>query len=208
MIHVVIAAPALAFRAGLRALISEEEHIRVAAEAAALTDLSELPDNTDVLLLSGEAWDEGALLDLVEDMDALPAVLLVAEDSRLAGELVGLPLRAWGALPSDTSEEELFAAIQALYYGLVAAPPDVIEPLLEGAATGMQTGGIVEELTNREAETLELLAEGLANKQIALALGISEHTVKFHVSSIYSKLGASNRMEAVRTAARLGLISL
>jgi DNA-binding NarL/FixJ family response regulator len=67
---------------------------------------------------------------------------------------------------------------------------------------------LIEELTARESEVLQLLAQGLANKQIALALGISEHTVKFHISSIYAKLGVTNRTEAVTQGARLGLIVL
>jgi DNA-binding NarL/FixJ family response regulator len=53
-----------------------------------------------------------------------------------------------------------------------------------------------------------LLATGLPNKQIAAALGISEHTVKFHISSIYSKLNASNRAEAIRAGLRGGWIAL
>jgi DNA-binding CsgD family transcriptional regulator len=65
-----------------------------------------------------------------------------------------------------------------------------------------------EPLTPREIEVLELLAEGLANKAIASRLGISDQTVKFHVSSIYSKLGAANRTDAVRRAVRRGLIAL
>jgi len=66
----------------------------------------------------------------------------------------------------------------------------------------------VEELTPRERHVLQLLAEGLPNKAIADRLGISEHTVKFHVSAIMSKLGAQSRTEAVTRAARLGLIIL
>jgi NarL family two-component system response regulator YdfI len=71
-----------------------------------------------------------------------------------------------------------------------------------------KAGELVEQLTPREAEILELLAQGLANKQIALYLQISEHTVKFHISSIFTKLGATNRMEAVRMGLQLGLITL
>ena len=66
----------------------------------------------------------------------------------------------------------------------------------------------LESLTERELHVLQLLAQGLANKQIALALGISEHTVKFHVSGIYAKLGAASRTEAVRMGVRQGLITL
>src|SRR6266513_1025079 len=65
-----------------------------------------------------------------------------------------------------------------------------------------------EPLTHREVQVLELLAEGLPNKAIASRLGISDQTVKFHVSAISSKLGAANRTEAVRVAIRRGLISL
>jgi DNA-binding NarL/FixJ family response regulator len=67
---------------------------------------------------------------------------------------------------------------------------------------------IVEALTGRERDVLEWLALGLSNRAIADRLGISEHTVKFHVASIYGKLGASSRAEAVRRAARRGLITL
>jgi DNA-binding NarL/FixJ family response regulator len=67
---------------------------------------------------------------------------------------------------------------------------------------------IDDELTPREVEVLELLAEGLANKAIGIRLKISDQTVKFHVASIIGKLGASNRTDAVRLAVRRGLISM
>jgi DNA-binding NarL/FixJ family response regulator len=67
---------------------------------------------------------------------------------------------------------------------------------------------LVETLTSRETEVLELLAEGLSNKGIAARLGISDQTVKFHVASIGGKLGAANRTDAVRLAVRRGLIAL
>ena len=69
-------------------------------------------------------------------------------------------------------------------------------------------GPPVEPLTGRETQVLELMAEGLPNKAIAVELGISDQTVKFHVSSIAGKLGASNRTDAVRRAVRRGLIAL
>jgi two-component system nitrate/nitrite response regulator NarL len=66
----------------------------------------------------------------------------------------------------------------------------------------------VEDLTPRELEVLQLLAEGLPNKAIGLRLSISEHTVKFHVNAILGKLGAQSRTDAVVRATRLGLIIL
>jgi DNA-binding CsgD family transcriptional regulator len=76
------------------------------------------------------------------------------------------------------------------------------------AATLGEGEGEVDPLTAREKEVLGLLARGLPNKRVARDLGISEHTVKFHVSSIFAKLGAQSRAEAVSIGARRGLISL
>ena len=67
---------------------------------------------------------------------------------------------------------------------------------------------VTEPLTEREIQVLELLAEGLPNKAIATRLGVSDQTIKFHVSAIYGKLGAANRTDAVRRAVRRGLITL
>jgi DNA-binding NarL/FixJ family response regulator len=68
--------------------------------------------------------------------------------------------------------------------------------------------GMTEDLSARELEVLRMLAEGLNNRDIGKALGISDHTVKFHISSIFEKLGASTRTEAVMLGVRTGLILL
>lgn len=75
-------------------------------------------------------------------------------------------------------------------------------------ASAQPESSIYEALTARELEVLEVLAEGLSNRAIALRLHISEHTVKFHLASIFAKLGAENRTDAVRRGVRLGLITL
>jgi NarL family two-component system response regulator YdfI len=124
--------------------------------------------------------------------------------------LAGLDTRVWGVLPLDSTAEELHAALLALHNGLLVGPPELVEALF---TPRLQDGELMREaaldaLTERELQVLQLLAQGLANKQIALALGISEHTVKFHVSGIYAKLGAASRTEAVRQGVRQGLIIL
>jgi DNA-binding NarL/FixJ family response regulator len=83
----------------------------------------------------------------------------------------------------------------------------IAEPLGTGRG-GDEDDQLVEPLTPREVQVLELLAEGLPNKAIAARLGISDQTVKFHVAAISSKLGAANRTDAVRRAVRRGLITL
>jgi len=216
LIRVLVVAPALAVRAGLRALLGEENDIEVLGEAAWLGDLGDLPDELDVLVLvdaalttgGGGTWDdlEGLLL-----TGAPPAVLLLTDgDPGLARLLIGLQARAWGILPLDSSAEELLAALNALHNGLLVGPPALVEPLLSPALLDGKPmmESPIEPLTERELQVLQLLAQGLANKQIAAALGISEHTVKFHVSGIYAKLGAASRTEAVRLGVRQGLIVL
>ena len=128
------------------------------------------------------------------------AILFLSDDQLNVREMRRLS-RVWGILPTDVSAEELTAAVHALSQGLIVGTATLLfesesEPLARGP------------LTDRELEVLGLLSKGLANKQIAVALGISEHTVKFHVSSIYTKLNVTNRTEAVGAGLRGGWIAL
>ena len=123
--------------------------------------------------------------------------------------------RAWGLLAPDASPDALQAAVRALAEGLVVASPGLAEALLalpragsglafSTARKSLEGEEPPEDLTPREAEVLGMAAQGLTNKQIALGLGISEHTVKFHMSAVFDKLNVSNRAEAVRKGARSG----
>ena len=114
----------------------------------------------------------------------------------------------FGLLPTNTSAEELKAAIRALAAGLLAGAPGMMKALLNGSGFGEEVLRDGEELSPREAEVLQLLFLGLLNKEIAARLEISEHTVKYHVSSILTKLGVANRVEAIRAGIRLGLLEL
>ena len=73
---------------------------------------------------------------------------------------------------------------------------------------GADDGRLIEALTAREHEVLELAAEGLPNREIASTLGISDHTVKFHLAAVFGKLGVSTRAEAIRRGIRLGVIDI
>jgi len=110
-----------------------------------------------------------------------------------------------GRLAADVGDEALAAAVQALASGL-----DVNDRAhrTETARHPRSAAELSEPLTPRELEVLELMAKGLANREIALALGISSHTAKFHVAQILEKAGAATRTEAVRQGLRLGLIGL
>ncbi len=124
------------------------------------------------------------------------------------GILEKLPLHAWGLLSQDATAEELAAGMRALAQGLWVADPLLMKAGLPLLLAEDGEDGPGEPLTERESQVLQLLARGLANKQIASVLGISEHTVKFHVSSIYSRLGVTNRAEAVRRGIQQGRVVL
>lgn len=108
----------------------------------------------------------------------------------------------------DAPPEEISAAIAAVANGLVVLLRAFSKHLLESHPAFEGLEDAPEPLTARESEVLDLLSRGLANKSIARELSVSEHTVKFHVSSIYSKLQVQTRAEAVSCGARLGLLRL
>lgn len=125
--------------------------------------------------------------------------------------------RARGILPHDSGADEIRAAIIAAANDLIIVAPEFFETLLSSGSNENYPAsekdepadsGLRENLTTREREVLDMLAEGASNKAIALQLNISEHTVKFHVASIFGKLDASTRTEAVTVALRRGLILL
>ena len=213
-----IIASAIALRAGLRAILTAsansasppQELVEIVFEAASLIEFNAFAAAVDVLLVSDEALSRTDLqLALPEEPGRL-AVLVISERQQVARQLAGLPLHAWGVLPIEASAEELQAAVRAVYEGLIVATPALLKPMLAPIHAISASDGDQEptSLTERENQVLQLLARGLPNKQIALQLGISEHTVKFHVSAIYAKLQAANRTEAVRSGVLRGLISL
>lgn len=210
MITVGVVSPILAIRAGLRALLEASGPIEVIWETHNLVGIEELPEEIDVLLLASPVSELHELERLLARIPGLLAVLVLTSEPPSEHSLANLPVRAWGILGEDSRAEELVATIQALHLGLLVGDPALARPALTRLlfAESDAAGPLVESLTERELEVLQWLAQGLANKQIASQLGISEHTVKFHVSSIYSKLDATNRAEAVRLGVQQGLILL
>ncbi|MGE5251807.1 MAG: helix-turn-helix domain-containing protein [Bacteroidota bacterium] len=196
-----LVAPIRALRLGLRALLADSG-IEIAGEADRLhtPDLMDL--EADVIIYAPAS---GSFPELKQNAVA-PAgttpVLFLSDDPPGLQSLALSP-SAWGALPLECTREELIAAVQALSQGLIAGAPRFFQPRPLAHADGEAAP-----LSEREMEVLGLLARGLANKQIGARLGISEHTVKFHVSSIYTKLNVTNRAEAVHQGVRQGLIAL
>ncbi len=164
-------------------------------EFAGTVDPSQLAQSElsgDVLLLEADHSNDTDWPALA----ALPIPVVALLDSSQAAAALRSGIR--GAISWDATPEEIEAAVHAVSAGLVVTMPDT--PPFPPEST--------DPLTSRELEVLDLVAEGLSNKLIAHSLSISEHTVKTHVASIFAKLGASTRTEAVSRAIRRGLLML
>ncbi len=199
-LQVYISAPTAALRAGLQAMLIDSgitllgsaarpDQQAIAADVLVFAELAQLDD----------AWWAGA-------GDVPPGVVLLSEDPHAAMRLRDLPVRGWALISVDADAGELQAAVSAAGQGLVLLPRELADSLLQQRLPAGDPPA--EPLTAREYEVLALLSQGLPNKLIARELQISEHTVKFHVSAIFAKLGATSRTEAVSRGARRGLISL
>jgi two-component system nitrate/nitrite response regulator NarL len=188
-------------RSGLAALLADQPGLAVVAQVAASEDWAAIVEAYDPEVA---VWDVGStgFTDRAPDFGrAGRPVLALISDEAQAGEALAAGAR--GVLFRDVGGERLAAALAALAHGLVALEETVAETLRPRI-----TAPPAEALTPREGEVLQLLSQGLSNKRIGQALGISEHTVKFHVNAILGKLGVQGRTEAVVQAARLGLITL
>jgi DNA-binding NarL/FixJ family response regulator len=135
----------------------------------------------------------------------IPTILLSdPTDSALIHSALSSGIR--GAISWDATPQEIESAVHAINAGLVVTTPAAIAELLQDPQVFAEE--LAEPLSGRELQVLDLLAEGLSNKLLAHRLNISEHTVKTHVASIFAKLGASSRTEAVSQAIRKGLVML
>lgn len=182
MIRVWIESGSPVTRAGLESLLEGRGGI----------ELVDSPSQADVLLC--DEIPVGA-----EGSGAVPAVVI--SDERLTSRMFRSGVHA--ILPHEAAAEQIVAALYAASAGLIAVPAEASSLMIPATSESR-----IENLTPREMEILEMLAEGLSNKQIAARLQISEHTAKFHVNSILGKLDAGTRTEAVMRGLRSGLIKV
>ncbi len=214
-LRVFIAADDPLARAGLDGLVRAHPDLVIAGEDAMVG----LPNNAlraadpDVIVadLGSGPRESDQTLDVV-GVAGYPAVVLATPDVD-ASEVLGHGIR--GIVLREIDADTLAAALRGAASGLVVLDPAFAAALAPAAlAPGALAPGdrdaftLVEDLTPREHQVLQQLAEGLSNKAIAGRLGLSEHTVKYHVDAILGKLGAHSRTEAVTRAARLGLLLL
>jgi len=195
-------------RAGLAALLDQEPRCAVIGQVPATPQVA---DAAAVYHPDALIWDLGwdvaehgqAALEWLGDLaDAGCAVVVLLSDTIFAG--AARHAGALGILPRNVNLETLVAATLAVTCGLVVWDPSVATMTLPIQHPSSDL--LAEPLTPRELEVLQSLVDGATNRAIAQRLGISEHTIKFHVNAILAKLGAQSRTEAVVRGIRLGLI--
>lgn len=164
----------------------------------------------DVVLIAAHSpavtpWRNDSALRVA--LSRTPAILFVPAINATAKRLAG-NLGIASVLPQDLTHNQLIAAVHAARAGFAIALPSPSGKLAEPNDKSLRDVSLVEQLTPREIAVLDRMAHGCGNKEIAVQLSISEHTVKFHVSSILAKLGATSRTEAVTIGILSGLVAI
>lgn len=213
MIRLLIIAADPLIRSALATVAEHSEELQVVGQAAPDDDPVETISvyRPDVIIYDA-GWessnDEGSELEHLSADWPLPIILLLSEGENSITKLLGAGFG--GILPRTIDGDRLNGAVQAALLDLAVIDPVFLEAL-EPAANNRTTSPSVvevEPLTPREFDVLEHLADGLTNREIAAQLGISHHTVKFHLTSLMDKLGVHSRTEAVTTASRLGILEI
>ena len=206
-IRIAVTATSAVRRAGLESIIRSHPEFQLAGSFGAVASLVSFARSTelDVIVIDSDSTRD---LSPEEASDAAIVLLTELSDARSISRLLRSGVRA--ILSRESEPDDVLSAIYAAYDGLVLLNTATAESL--AAVYGDQSleseSELSEEITSRETDVLRMLAEGLVNKDIAARLGISDHTVKFHISSILDKLGASTRTEAVTLGIRRGLIPI
>ena len=206
-IRIAVATTSAVRRAGLESIVRSHAEFQLVGSFGAVASLVSFARNTelDVIVI-----DSDSIRDLLLEPTPDAAIVLLTEvsDARSISRLLRSGVRA--ILSRESDPDDVLSAIYTAYDGLALLSRPIAESL--AAVYSDQSPEVEdelsEEITSRETEVLRMLAEGLVNKEIAARLGISEHTVKFHISSILDKLDASTRTEAVTLGIRRGLIPI
>ena len=193
-------------RDGLAAMLETQTDMEIAGQAGtgqeAISEAQRLQPDLVLMDLEMPGLDGvEAIKKLRETNNDIKIVVLTAfdTDDRIIG---AIEAGAQGYLLKGAPREEIFNAIRIVYDGGALIPPVIASKLFHR----VRDNGQPDSLTPREREVLQLVADGMPNGKIAEKLFISDRTVKFHVSSILSKLGAKNRTEAVRIARERGIL--
>jgi two-component system nitrate/nitrite response regulator NarL len=206
VLRILVVADDVLARAGLASLLEKPVGIAVVGQCGPEADFGALQSAAPADVIAWDVgWEAGVSLDRLEEAaESLPPVVVLIHDPDIAADAWSAGAR--GVLDRDVALPALVAALRAAGEGLSVAG----DGLRVGSPSTSRSGAglLLERLTPREHDVLQLVAQGLPNKTIAGRLGVTEATVKFHVNSLMRKLGAQSRTDAVVRASRLGLVLL
>ena len=205
LLHLIVLSTDPLARAGLASLLA-------ALPGFTATTYGSLESFPEILARSAEETVDAIIMDTgidplpfleIDTLEGGVPIITLVDDEKTAAWAWRAGSR--GVLTRELNEERLKAAVEAAVAGLRVVSPTYVNALYRVASLPEEPGV---DLTRREIEVLTLLTEGLTNKAIAQRLSISDHTVKFHINAILTKLNAQSRTDAVVRATRLGLIAL
>jgi two-component system, NarL family, response regulator YdfI len=213
MIRILIVALSSISQSGLENLLRVSTSVQVVRVVSDFGQLSESVEELqpDVVVAEITGQDRTLPEEILKLSEEAPvAIVLLVDDVNTERDLDALRNGVRAVLPRNMSTAGIVAAIEAVGVGLTVLLPEGLDNLLRESTASHRAVSppLVEALTPREIEVLGMMVEGWGNKEISTRLGISEHTVKFHVASIMGKLNASSRTEAVTSGIRHGLIML
>lgn len=199
-LRVLVVAEDVWVRSGLSALLTPFETLRVVGQSTPAL----LSDEVDLYQADMVLWDVGWTLPVpLPELPSVPVLALISTSDHapdLFNALSALP--AYGILFRETAPTALVSALHSLEVGLIVFSPRLSDRLFSAPSP------LIEPLTTREREVVSAVAQGLTNKAIAQRLGITEHTVKFHLNAVMTKLNAQSRTDAVVKATRAGFVTL
>jgi DNA-binding NarL/FixJ family response regulator len=213
MIRVLIVASSSISQSGLENLLRASTSLQLVGVLSNLGQLSEQVEELQPDVIIAEITDQDRTLpeEILKLSEEAPvAIVLLVENLNTERDQDAFRNGVRAVLPRNMTPAGIIAAVEAVAAGLAVLLPEVLDNLLRESIASHRVASppLVEALTAREIEVLGMMVEGWGNKEISTRLGISEHTVKFHVASIMGKLNASSRTEAVTSGIRHGLIML
>ena len=208
-LHIMLIAASSQRRDALASMATRSTHARITTNPAiSLERIFQAAADVIIVDADGPSMSAG-VIQLAEALPGGAGLIALADNPDSQWVTTTLRLGINAILSRDVTFEELRLAIQAAESGLVLLHPSSAQSLRHRHFNpDHDSSGPVEALTGREQEVLRLVSEGLGNKEIAVKLNISDHTVKFHISSILGKLGAASRTEAVSQGIRRGFITI
>jgi DNA-binding NarL/FixJ family response regulator len=211
-VRVVVAAISAVRRSGLEAIVRKNASWKLAGSLPGIIGFTaRIQELQAHVVIADLAQSDTQFFSAAGDLErAGIGVVVLIDEPNIGWTARALQAGVRAILPRESSENEIVSGVVAADRGLVLLDPEITKELASQTRTvttpSENVADNLEELTAREVEVLRLMAEGFGNKQIAARLGISDHTVKFHISSILAKLHVSSRTEAVTQGIRMGLI--